>query len=168
MKIELFDPIIWAITILICATLFTVIWGLDALTHRELVKKDITDPELNTHRNILAGSMIMELSLVTMYWYPLISLPFFIAGFIVRTAHEFIDELKFHVDRCSVRENYIHLGMWFTLISKTFLQFIWGFFYSYKGFEELNPLIYLWGILIIISMSLTAYFEWWRSSQIKM
>lgn len=162
MKFDSLGPTYWASAILITTTLFTLLWLLDAVKHKELVKKEITPIELRTHRNILISSGIMELSLLTMFWFPLESLPFFVAAFITRTAHEFLDELKFHVDRCSSYENFIHLGMWISILSKTFLQFIWGFFYQYKGIENLNFLFYVWAGIVLITMGLTSFFEWRR------
>ena len=76
------SPIYWATIILIAATLFTILWGLDALTHKELVKVDITDRELQTHRTILLSSMLMELSLVSMFWWSYEVLPFFAIGIV--------------------------------------------------------------------------------------
>jgi hypothetical protein len=160
-----FDPInpnFWAIAILICTTVFSVLWFLDALKHKELVKTDITSNELRTHRNILISSGIMELALVAMFWFQLESLPFFIAAFITRTAHEFLDELKYHADRCSSYENFIHLGMWVTVLSKTILQFIWGFFYQYQGIETFDYGIYCWAGIVLLTMGITSFFEWKR------
>lgn len=166
MTMEPFEPITWATLILICTSIFTVVWSMDALTHRQLIKQDIGDPELQTHRNILVGSMIMEVSLLTMFWYPLLSLPFFLSGFFVRTVHEVIDENRFHVDRCSPRENYIHLTMWLSLLSKTILQFIWAFFYGYEGLENLHPLFFVWAILLVVGMAFTSFYEWGRKSTV--
>lgn len=162
MKFDSINPTYWACAILVTTTIFTLMWLLDAVKHKELVKKEITSIELRTHRNILISSGIMELSLLTMFWFPLESLPFFVAAFITRTAHEFLDELKFHVDRCTAYENFIHLGMWISILSKTFLQFIWGFFYLYKGLESLNFLFYVWAGVVLITMGLTSFFEWRR------
>lgn len=159
---EHINPIFWAVAILSSATLFTFFWLLDARTHKELVKVDITDKELQTHRNILVTSLLMEASLVLMFWWQIEMLPFFIAFFITRTAQEFIDELHFHTDRCSVYESRLHLGMWISVLSKTVLMFMWGFFTGYKGVLELNPALYVWAAIVFGAMSVISYFEWKR------
>ncbi len=157
-----FQPIEFAIVILFSATLFSLLWGFDALTHKKLVKIDITDRELQTHRNILLVSVLMEISLVFMFWNPWVSLPFFIALFITRLSHEFIDELHYHTDRCKPHENYLHIGMWVSVLTKTFGLFIWGFLFQYKGVLDLPTYIYLWGFIVLISMSIIGFFEWKR------
>ncbi|MEL6674521.1 MAG: hypothetical protein AAFR61_20090 [Bacteroidota bacterium] len=156
------SPLVWASGILISATLFSAFWFLDALTHKELVKVDITDRELQTHRNILATSMLMELSLVLMYFWSWEILPLFLAFFITRTAHEFIDELHFHVGRCTPFETTLHLVMWVTVLSKTGFMFMWGFFTNYAGIWELPVFYYVWAVLAFGSMGLTSLAEWKR------
>lgn len=156
------SPLYWATLILISATGFTVLWLFDALTHKELVEIDITDKELQTHRNILVVSLLMEMSLVSMYWWNMEALPLFITFFIVRTVHEFIDELHFHTDRCSVYESRLHLGMWIFVIAKTLGMFMWGFFTQYKGIEDLPLAYYLWGGIVLSVMSLVSLSEWRR------
>jgi hypothetical protein len=156
------DPNFWAVAILSSATLFTFFWLLDARTHKALVKIDITDKELQTHRNILVTSLLMEASLVGMFWYQIELLPFFIAFFITRTAQEFIDELHFHTGRCTVYESRLHLGMWISVLSKTALMFMWGFFTGYKGILELNIALYVWAVIVFGAMSVISYFEWKR------
>lgn len=155
-------PLFWAITILSAATIFTVAWFMDSLTHKELVKVDITDKELQTHRNILTASFLMEISLVMMYWFPLAMLPFFIAFAITRTVHEFIDELHFHTDRCSRHESQLHLVMWLSVLLKTSAMFIWGFFTSYEGIMDLPVFMFIWGGTILIAMSYISFNEWRR------
>ena len=162
--IEEINPFYWATVVLISTTGFTVLWFLDALTHKELVKIDITDKELQTHRNILVASLLMEISLVCMYWWTVEVLPFFITFIIVRTAHEFIDELHFHADRCSAYESRLHLGMWIFVFIKTISLFIWGFFTQYKGIEDLPIAYYLWGGIVLILMSIISISEWRRGS----
>lgn len=162
MSLHEVSPVYWAVAILMAATGFTVLWLLDAITHKALVKIDITDKELQTHRNILVTSMLMEASLVAMFWWQWEALPFFIAFFITRTVHEFIDELHFHTDRCTVYESRLHLGMWITVLSKTVLMFMWGFFTGYKGILELPLLLYVWAALVFGTMSVVSYFEWKR------
>lgn len=160
--IEHINPVFFATAILSSATAFTIVWFLDSLTHGKLVKIDITDKELQTHRVILATSVLMEVSLVLMFWYNIEMLPFFAAFFITRTVHEFIDELHWHTDRCSAYESFLHLGMWVSVLSKTFLMFMWGFFTQYKGFTELHIGFYIWGVLVVGSMGLIGLVEWKR------
>ncbi len=162
MSLQEVSPVFWAVSILIAATGFTALWLLDAVTHKALVKVDITDKELQTHRNILVTSMLMEASLVAMFWWQWQALPFFIAFFITRTAQEFIDELHFHTERCSVYESRLHLGMWITVLSKTCLMFMWGFFSGYEGILELPIVIYIWAVIVFGTMSVVSYFEWKR------
>lgn len=156
------NPIYWALIILASATCFTILWGVDALTHKKLVHIDIHDKELQTHRNILKASFLMEISLVLMYWEPVYMLPFFIAFFITRLAHEFIDELHFHTERCSKNETNLHLYMWFSVLIKTFAMFMWGFFFKYKGINELPFLIYVWAGIVLLVMSYISLKEWKR------
>jgi|TARA_B110000914_G_scaffold224933_1_gene244188 hypothetical protein len=157
-----FQPLDFAIVILMSASLFTLLWGFDALTHKKLVETDITDSELQTHKNILLLSVFMEISLITMFWRPLVSLPFFIALFITRYSHEFIDELHYHTDRCKPYENYLHIGMWVSVLTKTFGMFIWGFFFQYKGVMEMPIYIYVWGLIVFSSMAIIGSSEWKR------
>ena len=149
MEINTVSPVFWAVAILVSATGFTIVWMLDAFTHK-------------THRNILATSMLMEASLVAMYWWQIEALPFFIAFAITRTVHEFIDELHFHTDRCSVYESRLHLVMWVTVIAKTCLMFMWGFFTGYQGILELPFILYVWAAIVFGTMSVISYFEWKR------
>jgi hypothetical protein len=157
-----FQPLDFSIVILMSASLFTLLWGFDALTHKKLVETDITDSELQTHKNILLLSVFMEISLITMFWRPLVSLPFFIALFITRYSHEFIDELHYHTDRCKPYENYLHIGMWVSVLTKTFGMFIWGFFFQYKGVMEMPIYIYVWGLIVFSSMAIIGSSEWKR------
>ena len=161
----LFDEvssIYWATVVLISATGFTILWSLDAVTHKRLVEIDITDKELQAHRNILVTSLLMEMSLVAMYWWNIEALPFFFTFLIVRTVHEFIDELHFHTDRCSAYESRLHLGMWLFVFIKTISLFIWGFFTNYKGIEELPLMYYVWGGIVLTAMSFVSLTEWRR------
>lgn len=152
----------WATIILIAATGFTILWGLDSITHKKLVEIDITDKELQTHRNILLASVLMESSLVLMYWWSIEVLPFFIAFLIVRTTHEFIDELHFHTERCTPYESNLHLGMWFFVFIKTIAMFMWGFFSNYEGVENLPIYYYVWGGIVFSVMSYISLMEWKR------
>ena len=125
------NPSYFACAILISATIFVIAWSLDAITHSRLVKVDISDKELQTHRILILSSGLMELCLVLMYWFDIEILPIFIAAVVTRTAHEFIDELRYHTDRCSFYETILHLTMWISVISKTSFLFIWGFFFAF-------------------------------------
>lgn len=155
-------PIFWAIIILGSATVFTVLWSLDAITHKKLAQIDITDKELQTHRNILTASFLMEVSLVLMFWFQALMLPFFIAFFITRLVHEFIDELKYHADRCTPYESQLHLGMWMSVLIKTFAMFIWGFFTGFDGVLDLPVIFIVWAGLILCVMSYVSWVEWRR------
>lgn len=156
------EPIMWALVILGSGTIFSIFWLLDARTHKELVKVDITEKELQTHRNILVASLLMEASLVGMFWNSYILLPFFIAFFITRIVHEFIDELHFHTDRCSPYESNLHLGMWVSVLTKTFAMFIWGFFTNYEGILELPIILYVWAAIIFGLMGYVSLKEYRR------
>ena len=161
-KIINISPEYWAILILISATGFTILWVFDAITHKKLVEIDITDKELQTHRNILIASVLVEFSLILMYWWDIEVLPFFITFIIVRFIHEFIDEIHFHTERCTPYESNLHLGMWIFVFIKIISMFIWGFFTHYKGIEQLPIIYYLWGVLIFGVMSYTSFVEWKR------
>lgn len=135
---------------------------MDALTHKELAHVDITDRELHTHRNILAASFIMEVSLVGMYWFPLAMLPVFIGSAITRFSQEFIDELHYHADRCTPYEARLHLIMWIAVWTKASAMFIWGFFTKFEGFNDLPIVLYVWGIAILGVMGFISLKEWNR------
>lgn len=152
----------WALLILLSATVFTVAWTLDAITHKELAHKNLTRLELDTHRRILLASFIMEVSLVSAYWIGALALPLFIGAFITRLVHEFIDELKFHTDRCTFYESMLHLIMWISVISKTAAMFCWGFFFQFQGVKDLPVVLMAWGAAIILVMSYVSYKEWYR------
>jgi hypothetical protein len=154
------DACFFAWAILGSATVFTLTWFLDAIAHARLVKVDITEKELHTHRVLILTSILMEFSLVLMYWFDIEVLPLFLAAFITRTAHEFIDELHWHTGRCSQYETMLHLIMWISVLNKTFLLFIWGFFTHYRGFADLHPMFYAWGIIIVIAMTIISWKEW--------
>lgn len=155
-------PLFWAIAILSSGTVFAILWSLDAITHEKLVQVDITDQELQAHRNILTVSFLMEISLLAMFWSPIGALPFFIAFFITRTIHEFIDELNFHVKRCTPYETYLHLGMWMSVLVKTFSMFIWGFFSGYSGLLELPFFCYIWAVILLLFLGVVSFLEWKR------
>lgn len=154
------NPHFFALAVLLSATLFTFTWLLDAITHANLAESEITKRELQTHRILILSSGLMELSLVLMYWFRWEVLPLFLAAFITRTAHEFIDELSWHSKRCTFYETILHFIMWLTVLSKTFFLFIWGFFTHYRGIDELPLGYYLWGGVIVVVMGIVSFKEW--------
>lgn len=156
------QPDHYALFVLITGTLFALFWFLDSVVHGKLAHKEITEKELQTHRNILLASVLMEASLLLFYWWPMIALPLFIALFITRTAHEFIDELHWHTDRCTPYESMLHLGMWISVLSNTAALFTWGFFTRYKGLEELHPVYFIWAGLTAIALFFIGLREWKR------
>ncbi|MBK9192583.1 MAG: hypothetical protein IPM77_14375 [Crocinitomicaceae bacterium] len=162
---DLFDGVtteLWCLLILGSATVFTVAWTLDAVTHKELAHKEITRLELDTHRRILLASFVMELSLVSAYWLGAAALPLFIGAFITRLVHEFIDELKFHTDRCTFYESMLHLVMWISVITKTAAMFCWGFLLEYQGVTDVPVIFIIWAGLLLVVMSYVSYKEWYR------
>ncbi len=152
--------VFWPVLVLGASTVFTIFWGLDSITHQKLARIDISDREFQVHRNILVVSVLMEASLVLVYWFGYAMLPFFIALFITRTVHEFIDELHFHTERCTPYESYLHLGMWISVLTKTIGLFIWAFIYQYNNLSDLPSILYIWGAIIIILMTYISYREW--------
>ncbi len=158
------NPTYFASAILISASLFTITWLLDAITHANLGDSEITRRELQTHRILIVTSGLMELSLLLLYWFRWEVLPIFLAAFITRTAHEFIDELSWHSKRCSFYETVLHLIMWLTVLSKTFFLFIWGFFTHFEGVENLPFGFYIWGLFIVVIMAVVSYKEWFQKT----
>lgn len=133
--------------------LFAVAWAYDARTHGQL---ELSDKELQVHRLILLPSIGMELALVGMFWEPWLALPLFLGCYLVRTVHELIDELRFHVDRCTPAEALAHLVMWVTVHTKTWLLFGWAFLLRYKGWDGLHWSAYVallgtLGVLAVIA-----------------
>lgn len=155
-------PASFALMILISASLFAFFWMLDARMHAKLVKVDITDKELQTHRIILLTSVLMEGCLVLMFWFHWLILPLFIACFFTRTAHEFIDELHWHTDRCTMQESLIHVGMWLSILVNTATMFMWGFFTQYSGLETLPIGYIIWAVLVGLIITFIGYKEWGR------
>ncbi len=133
----------WATQILLFGAGFGIFWYLDHLTHLRIWKKDITDGELRTHRMILFASYGLMGSLFLMRWFPLAVLPIFIGCWVTRTLHEFLDELHWHLPRCTERETLIHVAMWIFIHAGTAVTFMWGFFLQFEGFEHLHWLFYL-------------------------
>jgi len=139
--------------------LFGLLWFIDHRTHLRIWKKDITDGELQTHRMILYASYGLMLSLFLMAWFPLLSLPLFIGCWIARTLHETMDEMFWHLPRCSEFETLIHLGMWICIHAGTFITFVWGFFLQYKGFTELPIIFHALFLIIFIAYSYIGHHE---------
>jgi hypothetical protein len=166
-SIEDISPLYFAISALLTGTIFCILWLFDSIKHGQIVDEEITGSELQTHRNILVASLLMEVSLLAMFWFPFEALPFFIAFFVTRTAHEFIDELHWHADRCSQYESMLHLGMWVAILSQTAILFIWGFFTQFEGVLDLPWLLYIWGFIVLIIMSFTSVVEWNRKPSIQ-
>jgi hypothetical protein len=130
---------------------FGIFWYIDHRTHLAIWKKDITDGELRTHRMILYASQGLMLSLLLMAWWPGQALFLFIGCWVTRTLHEFMDEIHWHLPRCSEKETLIHLVMWVCIHAGTAITFCWGFFRQYEGFELLAlpvkiafALIFVW------------------------
>jgi hypothetical protein len=128
------------------------------------VDTDISEAELRTHRIMILVSSLMQLSLVLMFWFGKPMIVFFIPMLFTRTAHEFIDELKFHVDRCSNKETFIHLGMWLSIQINTACMFIWGYFSSFEGVLELHPVLIGWAVLLFAVLTYTGVIEWNRKA----
>jgi hypothetical protein len=135
---------------LFAGTVFTVLWYLDHRTHVRIGARDLGDRELRTHRMILYASYGLQLSFIGFAWFPLETLPVFIGFYITRTLHEFIDETRFHTERCTETETLLHLGMWITIQTGIATLFIWGFFYRYEGIGSLPlPVLVAYGILTL-------------------
>lgn len=132
---------------------FGVFWYLDHKTHLAIWKKDITDGELRTHRMILYTSYGLMLSLLLMTWWPGQALFLFLGCWVTRTLHEFMDELHWHLPRCSERETIIHMIMWICIHGGTAVTFAWGFFRQYDGFAELGWPIHAAFVLIFLGYS---------------
>lgn len=140
------SPLVWANEILLCGVVFGVFWFWDHKTHMEIWKKDISDGELRTHRMILYSSYGLMVCLILFRWFSIEVLPFFLGFWFTRTVHEFMDELHWHLPRCSEKETLIHLVMWIFIHTGTAVTFIWGYFTQFKGLESL-PLFYHIGFI---------------------
>ena len=105
---------------------------------------------------------VFVFSLIAMFWFPMEALPFFIALLFTRTAHEFMDELKYHMDRCTIYETMLHLAMWISVLANTILMFSWGFFTQYRGLFDLHPSFFVFALAIFISILWIGYKEWER------
>lgn len=143
----------FAIYTLILGAFFTVVWYLDHKTHLRIWREDICDGELRTHRMILYASWGLQLSLALMAVAPLLALPLFIGTFITRFTHEFMDELHWHLPRCTERETILHLLMWISINTGTAVMFIWGFFYQYEGMLSLPLYLLVPMGLVALAMS---------------
>jgi hypothetical protein len=148
----------FAISIIINYSIFALTWAIDAHFHNKYLNEEKYQGELKTHLLILIPSILMEISLILMYWFPIESLPFFLACYLTRTIQEFIDEHHWHVNRCTLTESILHLVMWISVHAKTFITFIWGFFYQYQGITELPFWMYsLFFLVIGATIIITAY-----------
>lgn len=156
------NPNTFPIIILVMSFFFAVAWFFDSRFHGQIYETDITDQELQTHRLILIPSVLMEVTLLLMYWLPIAMLPFFLAFYLVRTVQEFIDELRFHTDRCTFFESILHLIMWCTVHTKTFAFFIWAFLLRFKGIEDLPAYYFIIFLLLTGAMGLIGMIEWNR------
>lgn len=139
--------------------LFGVLWFIDHRTHMQIWQKDITDGELRTHRMILYASYGLMFSLLLMAWVSWLALPLFIGCWVTRTLHETLDELHWHLPRCSEFETMVHLGMWICIHAGTFITFTWGFFFQYRGFADLPVWIHALFGLIFASYSYIGHHE---------
>lgn len=157
-------PEILSLLILASSTLFVCAWALDARTHAGIARQDISDPELRTHRILILSSGLMQLCLLLFYWFDYEVLPFFIALFFTRTTHEVIDEVRYHQERCTFYETLLHFSMWVSVISQVGFLFYWGFFYHYAGLENLPVFHFIWGILLVLLMSLISRQEWFLTA----
>lgn len=149
-RLGLPTPLELGIAIAVSGVLFTVLWFFDHRTHLAIWKRDITDGELRTHRMILYASYALQASLVLMAFSPWLALPLFVGAWITRTVHETIDEIHWHLPRCTERETMIHLGMWITIHAGTTAMFIWGFFYRFAGIFDLpRPVLAIFGAVFL-------------------
>lgn len=156
------SPTFFALAILVCATIFLVVWFFDSKLHGQLVG-DLDKQELQTHRLILIPSILMEVCLVLMFWInPWYLLPFFLAFYITRTIQELIDELHWHAPRCTKFESFMHLAMWCSVHAKVYLMFMWGFFLQYEGIELVPIWIHALFFLVISGMGIISIIEWRR------
>jgi len=142
---------------------FAIAWWFDSSIHHKLLQNSEHSLELQTHRLILIPSVLMELSLIAMYWYPWHALPLFLACYLTRTVQEFIDESKWHTVRCSAFESTLHLIMWLSVHTKTALMFMWGFFEQYQGWDTLSIYFYILFAFVLGLNSLIA----WREFNLK-
>ena len=156
------EPVIFPIIILSMSFIFAVAWFFDSRFHGKIYEADITDKELQTHRLILIPSVLMEVTLLLMYWAPFAMLPFFLAFYLVRTVQEFIDELHFHTDRCTFFESILHLIMWVTVHTKTFAFFFFFFILRFKGLEDLSYIYFAIFLVLTAAMGLIGLVEWNR------
>lgn len=152
-QLKHFTPLQFALGMILFGIPFAALWYLDHRTHLRIWKKDITDGELRTHRMILYASYGLMFSLLLMAWAPWLALPLFIGCWVTRTLHETMDEMFWHLPRCSESETLIHLGMWICIHSGIAVTFIWGFFFQYEGFAALP--IWVHGLFVLIFLIYT-------------
>lgn len=163
MGIHTVTPNFYATSIILLYFIFAIAWWFDSKVHHQLLKNQEHALELQTHRLILIPSILMEISLVMMFWYPWHALPFFIATYLTRTIQEGIDESKWHTVRCSLYESLLHLVMWISVHAKTVLMFIWGFFFQFAGLLDLASGYYFSFAIVLALNSWIA----WRELKLK-
>tara|TARA_B110001454_G_scaffold219198_1_gene251470 strand:+ start:40561 stop:41082 length:522 start_codon:yes stop_codon:yes gene_type:complete len=149
----------FALGMIIFGLIFGVLWYTDHKTHLQIWKKDISDGELRTHRMILYASYGLMFSLLLMAWVPWIALPLFIGCWVTRTLHETLDEMFWHLPRCTEFETIVHLGMWICIHAGTAITFIWGFFFQYRGFGDLPWYLHACFVIIFLSYSYIGHHE---------
>jgi hypothetical protein len=154
------DPQILALLILICSSVFVVVWTFDAYTHAGIARQDISDPELKTHRILILSSGMLQFTLLLFYWFDVEVLPIFLALLLTRTIHEVIDEVRYHQERCTFFETVLHFVMWVSILSQIGFLFYWGFFFHYQGLATLPLLYIVWGLLLVVLMGLIGLKEW--------
>ena len=153
------QPEFFAYSIITLYFIFSLTWGFDAYFHNRYLNHPEAKGELLTHQLILIPSILMEIFLILMFWFPLEALPFFLACYLTRTIQEFIDEFKWHTNRCTLTESILHLIMWISVHAKTFITFIWGFFYGYQGVQEFSLLTYLLFVTAVVSTGLISIYD---------
>ncbi len=152
-------PLYFALGMIAFGTGFGILWYIDHKTHLRIWQKDITDGELRTHRMILYSSYGLMFSLLLMAWLPWLALPLFIGCWVTRTLHEALDEMFWHLSRCTEFETLVHLGMWICIHTGTVITFIWGFFFQYQGFAQLPWLVHGCFAIIFIGYSYIGHHE---------
>jgi hypothetical protein len=154
------NPLTLAYVAIISLTLFTLAWWGDSQFHQVYRKVYVPDPEVHTHRLILLSSFIMLLSIGFIVISPSVAYPVFLASYLTRTIHEFIDELKYHTERCTLKESLLHLAMWITVHTKTWALFFWASLFHFEGWSTLPLGLNILAILSFITLNIIAWREW--------
>jgi hypothetical protein len=144
---------------IITGIIFGISWYYDHLTHLRIWKKDITDGELRTHRMIFYASYGLIFALLLMAWFPLQALPLFIACWLARTLHETIDEIHWHLPRCTERETISHLIMLISAHAGILIVFAWGFFFQYEGLTDLPRWMHAAFIILTVFYAYVGHHE---------